>query len=279
MFRGIKAVEDKKLGIIGVGNMGSAIICGALNSGIFTKNEICAFEQNEERKLHIKETLGVEFVSSLGEISCCDSIIIAVKPKDTEKLLRELSGYIQPDTLIVSIVAGITIETLQKHLSNKGHVIRVMPNTPVFICSGVSALCLGENCNNEDLEAVQKIFRSLGTTILIKEDMFDVISALSGSGPAYFFYVIEALVASAVQRGFDENTALNLVLKTCEGASKLLETTRKPLKDLRQEVTSPGGSTAKAIDLFAKKGLPDIIDKAIEAAIQRNKEMGLESIS
>ncbi|MBT7461228.1 MAG: pyrroline-5-carboxylate reductase, partial [Waddliaceae bacterium] len=214
-------MSNKKIGIIGVGNMGLAIISGAISSGVFTKDDIIAFEKNEVRQKHIESTIGICFASSLQDLARCELILMAVKPQDLEDVSKSLSEYILPETLVVSVAGGVTTETLQKYLSGKGHIIRVMPNTPVSVCSGVSALCIGDRCTEEDIKKTQKLFQSLGTTLVIKEDMFDAISALSGSGPAYFFYMIEALAASAIQRGFDEKTALNLVIETCYGAIKL----------------------------------------------------------
>jgi pyrroline-5-carboxylate reductase len=265
---------NKKIGVIGTGNMGSAIIYGALKSKVFTKNDILAYEINKDLQSHIEDSTGIQFTSYLKDLAHCDLIVIAVKPQDIKDLLNILGKYINEDSLIVSIAAGVALSSLKTHLNNKGHIIRAMPNTPVSICVGVTAICIDEKCSNIDISQVENLFNSLGTTIQIKENMFDSISALSGSGPAYFFYIIEALVKVAIQEGFDEKTALKLMIQTCSGAIKLLQSTDKSPEELLQKVMSPKGSTAEAIKIFEKEHMPQIIKNAIKSAIQRNKELG-----
>jgi len=267
-------MSDKKIGVLGAGNMGSAIILGALNSGAFNKDEIIAFDRNEAKRRSVAEATGIVFTSSLRALAGCGLILIAVKPKDLKDILKDLSESISSETLIVSVAVGVTTRTLQDYLDGKGHVIRVMPNTPVSISSGVSALCTGIGCTDKDLEKVKELFKPLGMTIMIEESMFDAVSALSGSGPAYFLYIIEAMAAKAVSHGFDEKTALNIVMETCNGAVQLLKSTGKSAQELRREVTSPGGSTAEAIKIFEKANVSNIINDAVDAAIQRSKYMG-----
>lgn len=254
--------------------MGSAIIYGVLKSKVFTKNDILAYEINKDLQSHIENSTNIQFTSSLKEISSCHLIVIAVKPQDIQDLLEKLREYIHPTSLIVSIAAGITLNSLKTHLNNKGHIIRVMPNTPVSICEGVTAICMDEKCSDTDILQVKNLFNSLGTTIQIKEEMFDSISALSGSGPAYFFYIIEALVKITIQEGFDKKTALKLITQTSSGAIKLLQSTNSSPEELLQKVMSSKGSTAEAIKVFEKEHMSQIIKNAITAAIQRNKEMG-----
>jgi pyrroline-5-carboxylate reductase len=267
-------MDKKKLAIIGTGNMGLSIIHGIINSELYDKDEIVALEKNLDIQQQIEKSLGISFVSSLEELSNSEIILLAVKPQDIEEVSKSLSKYIFEKTLIISVAAGVTTNSLQKYLKNKAHVIRAMPNTAVSTRAGVSALCTGSYNTNNDLEKAKEIFESLGTTIVIKENMFDIISALSGSGPAYFFYIIEALVNFATKKGFDKKTSLKLVIETCNGAVKLLQKTQNSPRELLEKVTSPNGSTAKAIEIFDKEKINDIIESAIEGAIQHNIEMG-----
>jgi pyrroline-5-carboxylate reductase len=263
-----------KIGIIGIGNMGLAIIQGALCSKVFSPKDFLAYARNITRQTQVENLTGIDFAISLKEIASCEQIVLATKPHDIPEVLSLLKKHIAENRLIVSVAAGVTLESLKQHLGGKGHIIRVMPNTPIAICQGVSALAIGENCQKKDIDMVQKLFSALGTTLIVKEDVFDAVSALSGSGPAYFFYFIEALIDSAVKEGLEEREASDLIIGTCNGAIQLLKNSTHRVSTLRKMVTSPQGSTAEAIKVFDDSNVFEIVHKAVKAAISRNKKMG-----
>jgi pyrroline-5-carboxylate reductase len=267
-------MKNKKIGVIGMGMMGSAVISGAMAAGVVSKENVIVLEKDAERCDALKNKIGLTCASSVADIATCDAIIIAVKPQDMNPLLEELSHHITEDTVIVSVAAGVTVETLDTLLGKKGRIIRAMPNTPVLIGQGVTALCLGARATEEDMAYFQNLFQAIGATVVIKEDIFDVISALSGSGPAYFFYIVEAMVAAAAERGVDRATALALTIETAIGSMELLKASGKSPRDLTRDVTSPGGSTAEALASLDEAGIYTAFDDAIAAAVKRNKELG-----
>lgn len=263
-----------KIGIIGVGNMGLAIIQGALRSQVFSAKDVLAYSRNSTRQTLVKNLTGIDFAKSLQEIAHCAQIVIATKPQDIAPVLELLAKHIKENSLIVSIAAGVTLKRLKQYLRGRGHIVRVMPNTPVAICQGVSALAIGDRCLEEDIAQVQKLFSALGRTFIVQEAIFDTVSALSGSGPAYLFYLIEAMIDAAVKEGLEEGVACDLVISTCNGAMQLVNNSDQGVSALRKTVTSPQGSTAEAIKVFDENNVFAIIHRAIKSAILRNKELG-----
>ncbi|MBN1914832.1 MAG: pyrroline-5-carboxylate reductase [Parachlamydiales bacterium] len=263
-----------KIGIIGVGNMGLAIIQGAIRSQVFSPKDFLAYSRNKARQTQVENLLGIDFTESLEEIAHCEQIILATKPQDIMEVLSLLVKYIPDHSLIVSIAAGISLKTLKQSLKGKGKIIRVMPNTPISIGQGVSALAIGEGCDQKEIAIVQKLFSSMGKTLIVKEDLFDVVSALSGSGPAYLFYFVESLIDAAVRQGLEKHVAHDLIIGTFSGAMQLLENADLEIPLLRKMVTSPKGSTAEAIKVFDKNHIFEIVHHAISAAVLRNKELG-----
>ncbi|MFA6118994.1 MAG: pyrroline-5-carboxylate reductase [Parachlamydiales bacterium] len=264
----------RKIGLIGIGNMGLAMVRGALFSKVFTSNDFLAYSRNLIRQREVKDLTGIDFTKSLQEIANCKQIIIATKPQDIAEVLNLLEKHITNNSLIVSIAAGVTLKSLKKYLKGKGHIIRVMPNTPIEICQGVSALAIGEECNEKDICLVKSFFSAMGKTFIVKEDFFDIVSALFGSGPAYFFYFIESMIDAAVKEGLDKKVACDMVIGTFDGAMQLLKNSIQDVSSLRKMVTSPKGSTFEAIKVFDKSSFFEIIHNAVKAAISRNKELG-----
>jgi len=263
-----------KIGIIGVGNMGLSIIQGALAYKVFTAKDFLALSRNKAKQAQVEKLTGIDFAKSIQEIANCEQIVIATKPQDIAETLTLLEKYINESSLIVSVAAGITLKRLKQYLKGKGNIIRVMPNTPIAIGRGVSALAIGDSCHEKEIALVQKLFSSMGMTLIVKEEIFDTISALSGSGPAYLFYFIESFIAAAVSEGLEKKAAYDLVISTCSGAMQLLKNSDHDVSFLRKKVTSPQGSTAEAIKVFDEEKLFEITHKAVKAAILRNREMG-----
>ncbi|KAK2599250.1 hypothetical protein N8I77_011020 [Diaporthe amygdali] len=277
-------LSAKNISFIGGGNMAAAIISGLLSKG-FDKQKIHVSEPWEVNRNKMAE-LGVKTTTSnLEAASGADILIIAVKPQVAKTVCQELAGAWESSSsslpLVVSIAAGITSESLRKWSTTAAGkappVVRVMPNTPALVGEGASGLyAAGDDVSAEQKELVTGLMSSVSkaTEWVDKEELLDVVTGLSGSGPAYFFAIVEHLVASATRLGLSEEQATRLAKQTCFGAGKtMLESAETPAQ-LRKNVTSPNGTTQAALESFEASGLAGIVDKAVEAATKRGEELG-----
>ena len=274
----MRYLADKKIGVIGLGNMGGAVINGLLSSGAVKRTGVIGFDNDAAKRVVAVKKYGILATRSIIETaSHCDIVILAVKPQNIDEVLREVSSY-GKGRLYISIAAGIKTRRIEKALSGilRPRVIRVMPNTPALVGEGISALCKGKYATAKDLKAADEIFSSVGETVNLNERYFDLVTAVSGSGPAYFFYFKEALIEAAVRLGMDKATAKRLVSKTALGAARLLIESGHEPGVLRQRVTSKGGTTERAIKVFDRAGMKKIIEKAVTAAARRSKELSGE---
>ncbi|TAL27686.1 MAG: pyrroline-5-carboxylate reductase, partial [Nitrospirae bacterium] len=205
-------------------------------------------------------------------VSASNIIILAVKPQNMEAALNEIADLITDEKTVVSIAAGITLSYLESKLKTK-KLIRVMPNTPALVQEGMSVMSLCECFPDKDIAAVREIFMSVGKVLVMPEKYMNIVTALSGSGPAFIAFFIEALIEAGIKSGLGRSQAVELAVQTLSGTAKLLDTGLPPDK-LREMVTSPGGTTAAGLEMFRKKGLMDIVDNAINAAIKRAEELG-----
>jgi len=271
----VRYLTNKKIGIIGIGNMGGAILNGLISSGAARKSDVIGFDSDAAKRASAKKRFGVPISKSISEVTAhCDIIILAVKPQSIDEVLKEIRSC-GKDRLYISIAAGIKTYHIEKELDlgHRPRVIRVMPNTPALVGEGISALCGGRYAAARDIKTANEIFLSVGETVEAKEKYFDLITAVSGSGPAYFFYLKEALVGAAVRQGMDKTTAKKLVSKTGLGAARLLMESGDEPEILRQRVTSKGGTTERAIEVFERAGMRKIIERAVIAAMKRSKEL------
>lgn len=270
--------KRKKLLIIGGGNMGYAIAKGILAKGLISKAHIIFIEKKRDRfsllrssNLLVFKDLKNAFKIYKKEI---DTIILAVKPVDIKDVVIKLKQFISNNTPIISIAAGIKIKTLSLLLSKNQPIIRVMPNTPAQIGKGISALMFNSNVTKKQRNTIKKIFNSIGKIVELKsEDKFDIVTALSGSGPAYFCYLIELLINSGVQLGLNKKISQELVLETALGTISLLKNSNLTPENLRAAVTSPNGTTEAALKVFQKNNLNSTIYKAVKAAKNRAFEL------
>ncbi|MBI2453204.1 pyrroline-5-carboxylate reductase [Candidatus Peregrinibacteria bacterium] len=259
--------------IIGSGNMGSAIAHGMIKH-FETGCDLIISDTNPE-KLEQYRNLEVTVTTTLSKecLSTCDTIILATKPQSFPALLQELKSLIREPKLILSIAAGITIDTLRIHLGQE-KIVRIMPNTPALIGAGISAWYATPSVSNEEKERVKNILKALGEEIETQnEDEIDIATALSGSGPAYSFYFLEKLIDGAVSLGMKKNIAKRLAISTVMGSCKLAQVSQEDFSSLRQKVTSKGGTTEAAMSVFEKKSFGDIVKKAIKMAYKRAKEL------
>ena len=267
----MRYLANKKIGIIGLGNMGGAIANGLVRSGSVKINMLFGLDADLNKCRIAKKRLGISIAGSIKEISSRAGIIlIAVKPQDINPVLNGLAHY---DKLIISIAAGITTARIGKALGGRPRVIRVMPNTPAMVGEGISAVCKGRYATAKDAKVTVEIFSSVGETVNINEKYFDLVTAVSGSGPAYFFYLQEALIEAARRLGMDRSTAKKLVSKTAFGAAKLLMESGCSPEVLRRCVTSKGGTTEAAIKVFEENRIKHIAEKAVRAAAKRSKQL------
>jgi len=259
-----------KIAIIGGGNMGSAII-----AGISKKYNVSVCEQDPKRRQQLKRKYKVATGDLKTVVKRSQVIVLAVKPQSFDKVLKEIASHVTKDKLIISIAAGITCRYIEKKLGRKIHVIRTMPNLPVQVGGGITGICSGKAALKSDLKLAKNIFNCIGKTVDIEEKRMDAVTAVSGSGPAYVFQFIEHFNNAAVSLGLDKKLANELVLQTIQGSLDLLEQEKKDAGQLRAKVTSKGGTTQAAIDVFQQNKSEKVFKSALSAAKKRAKELSM----
>lgn len=264
----------KKIGIIGGGSMGEALLSRLANT-VEKSTALMVSEVDAARReyLETRYRMIVE-IDNNYVVKYSDVIILAVKPKDFDKVLREeICCGISKNKLLISIAAGVTTRYIESVVGRDIPVIRVMPNLPAVIGEAISSVSGGSAASAEDIELAKEIFRMIGDVVEVKEDLVDAITAVSGSGPAYFFYLIEALTDAAQKLGIEKDIARRLVVKTALGSAKLLESLKEDAGTLRGKVTSKGGTTEAAIGIFEAKKFKEIVACAVNEAYKRSKEI------
>ena len=263
------------LGFIGAGNMATALIKGLIESGVYDREHLLAADKDEDALKRVSGSFGVKCYASNSKITAGSSIVVlAVKPQNMREALEEMKGAIGDHHLIISIAAGIPLRMIREITGREIPLIRVMPNTPALIQRGVSALAAGSLATTEHMAKAKEIFGAVGDTVVVEETMMDAVTALSGSGPGYVFRMMECMVDAGVAVGLERETSLGLVVQTFIGAAHLAKESDDSLSELRQKVTSPGGTTAAGLAVFDEKGLKEITMKAIDAACKRSLELG-----
>jgi pyrroline-5-carboxylate reductase len=265
---------DGTLGFLGFGNMGGAILKGLLKAGTLLPENAVIYDIDADKAAAAAE-LGVKWATSPEELAAAsDIVMLAVKPQTMADALGQIKPALNPRTLVISIAAGISIGFLQGRLGNEFRVVRVMPNTPALVSAGAAGIALSENCTPTDAAVTRAIFNAVGIAERVPESMIDAVTALSGSGPAYFFYMIECLVNAAVAEGLEPAQAARLAAQTMYGAAKLLIETQEPAAVLRERVTSKGGTTFAALEAFRAGNFEQLIAAGVRAAVARAKELG-----
>lgn len=267
----------KKILIVGGGNMGYAIADGLAQKRIFPKNRILFFEKNPQRITFLKSK---KYIADNNKSiitknkNALEAIILAVKPGDLSEAAFILKKTIERNTPVISIIAGKKIKTLEQLFNNKQPIIRAMPNTPCQTGKGISALTYNKQVNQKTIILVREIFNSTGKFVEIPEKAFDLVTALSGSGPAYFCYFIESMTSAGERLGLNKKLSYELVFHTAVGTLSLIEKQDLKPETLRQNVTSPKGTTEAALKVFKKRSLDKIIFAGIKAAKERAGELG-----
>jgi pyrroline-5-carboxylate reductase len=266
---------NHRVGIIGLGNMGGALIKGFLSTGVVLRECILGYDHRPENRNYLNTEFGVQVASSSDElVGESDIVILAVKPKQIDDLLMRIGSLIGVHKTVISIAAGVTTRHIEYLLSPGVPVVRVMPNTPALVGQGISAIFLGKNAELEQKIQAETIFSSIGEVVTVEDEkLMDVVTAVSGSGPAYFFFLIEQLMKVAEEHGIDQVTARRLVTQTALGAARMVIGTGDDPLQLRKRVTSPGGTTEAAFHVFEDAKMAEILKKAFERAIQRSREI------
>ena len=268
-------MTETKIGFIGAGNMASSLIGGMLRAGYQNDRITAADPQAEARK----QSLGIAVTTNNREVALCsDVLVLAIKPQILKQVCQELSEPIKgTHPLVISIAAGIRIESIQRWLQCKPPVIRTMPNTPALIGQGISAMFANSECNDTQRSIAEQIMQTTGQTIwLTTERDMDTVTAISGSGPAYFFFFIESLIEAATSRGLPPDIARRLAVKTACGASGMADLAEEEPAELRRRVTSSGGTTEQAIKILMDGDLPGLIREAVNAAAKRSEQLSEE---
>jgi pyrroline-5-carboxylate reductase len=262
------------VGFIGTGNMAEALIRGLLNAGVAEKDQVIGSDPREERCAEIGGRYGIRVVADNLEVAKqADILVLSVKPQAMAKVLDQVGKTIHPHALVISIAAGIPLAAIEAKLP-QARVIRTMPNTPALVGAGATAIAAGGHATDEDLRAAKRIFDSVGTTVILDEAQMDAVTGLSGSGPAYIFLIIEALSDAGVKVGLSRYNALALAAQTVLGSAKLLIETKEHPGQLKDMVTSPGGTAIAGLHTLEAGGLRTTLMDAVEAATRRSRELG-----
>jgi len=267
---GVSGNTVHKIGFLGAGNMAEALISGLISSGMAKPGRIAAADICVPRLLFLKKKYGVRTVSdNRALVKESDMVFLAVKPKDMEKLLTETGASFTPSKLVISIAAGITSAFIEKFLPKNVAVVRSMPNTPALVGKGAIAIAAGRYARAGHLKLADKALSAAGLVVRLEEKMLNAVTAVSGSGPAYVFYLAEALENAAVEIGLDRTTAASLARRTVYGAGAMLAQTEDGPAVLRKKVTSPGGTTEAAVMFLEKKKFAGVFKQAVRKAFEK----------
>jgi pyrroline-5-carboxylate reductase len=268
-------MNDYKLGVIGGGNMATAIVGGAVRSGFLAGDEILLSEPLDAKRVELATTHGITCVDNIPATAACEKLLLAVKPQVMPQIMPIIAANIADDTLVISIAAGLNTKFFDTALNGKGRIVRVMPNTPMMVGEGASAVCPGPRATSADVEWVKKLLTAGGGIVVeVTEKQMDAVTAVSGSGPAYFFYMLEAMIAAGVADGLSREVATLLAVQTCKGAAALQASTGEAPEELRRKVTSPGGTTQQAISVLDAADAKTTITQAVRAAAEKSRQLG-----
>jgi pyrroline-5-carboxylate reductase len=271
----LKSGKAYRLGIIGCGNMAEAIIKGVFVSGFLSPRDIICYEIKPQRAKYIENNYHVSFTDEISQIALDSrSILIAVKPGNILEVLTGIKkSFKHGFNSIISIAAGVPSSFIEQVLDNNASVIRIMPNTPALVNKCMAAISRGKYASDDDMEFAAAIIKSLGEYIIVDEHLQNAVTAISGSGPAYFFLFCKFLINAAEKRGIDSDTAGKLVINTLVGSGELLKSYNPDADFLIKMVASPGGTTQAALSSFDKNRLEGIVEEAVGCAEKRAKEI------
>ena len=268
----------EKIGVIGAGKIGCAIARGIIQADLVKKENVVASDVSETLRQSFTQELGAKATADNGELcDFADIIILAVKPQIVDPVAREIAKQLGKTKLLVSVAAGVPLRRIETHLEPGARVVRVMPNIACVVGAGAAGYAPGAHANAADMEKVGAILNSFGIGMAVEEKYLDAVTGLSGSGPAYVFLFMEALADGGVQVGLPRDVALKLAVQTVYGAARMALESDKHLGELKDEVTSPGGTTIAGLYAMEQRGLRGTVMDAVVSATKRSQELGKRS--
>jgi pyrroline-5-carboxylate reductase len=268
------AVDKRRVAVLGAGTIGEALISGLLSGGWRNPDEIVATGRREERIDELRETLGVEAtLSNTDAVAGAALIVIAVKPQDFDVLLEEIATAVTPEQTVLSVAAAIPTTAIETRLAKGVPVVRAMPNAPATVHEGIAGMCAGVHADEGHLALAEEALSHLGGVVRVPEPYMDAVTAVSGSGPAYFALLSEAMIEAGILLGLGRDVSTQLVIQTMFGTAKLLRDQEMHPVELRERVTSPGGTTIRAVRELEQAGVRAAFLNAIQAAMERSREL------
>lgn len=266
----------KKLVFVGAGSMAEAMISGIGASGLLPGEHMWLTNKQDTHRLQtLEQRYGVRTTYNYDELfSDADTVVLAMKPKDAAMAIEEIKSYLTDGMLVISVLAGVSIAAIEAAAGASLAVARVMPNTSAAIGKSATALAVNENVTDEQKGRVKELFNTIGLTAIVEESQLDAVTGLSGSGPAYIYYLVEAMEKSAVEIGLEKHTAKQLIIQTLLGAAEMLTKSDKEPSQLRFEVTSPGGTTEAGISILEKHGVQSAFISCIKEATAQSRKLG-----
>jgi pyrroline-5-carboxylate reductase len=263
------------IGFIGAGNMAEAMIRGLVRGGHIAANRVVASGPRRERLDELVASYGIDVSIDNREVAKrCGLVVLSVKPQIMDKVLREIGDQLKSGTLVVSIAAGVDTETIEAAVAEGVRVVRAMPNTPALVGAGATAISAGKLASEADLATAKAMFDAVGITVVLEEIHLDAVTGLSGSGPAYIFLILEALADAGVKVGLSRRNAQRLAAQTVMGSAKMLLETNEHPGQLKDMVTSPGGTAIAGLHTLEEGGLRTTLINAVETATKRSRELG-----
>ncbi|XJZ26136.1 pyrroline-5-carboxylate reductase [Bacillota bacterium Lsc_1132] len=268
----------KKLVFVGAGSMAEALISGIIEKQLVDgKNIWVTNHQNEKKLALLKTQYGVNYTYELSALfDGADAVILAMKPKDAAASVTKIKRYLTKDMLIISVLAGVSIDTIDTLVDQQLAIARAMPNTSAAVAKSATAIAVNQRVTEQQSRIISELFATVGMTAFVSEDELDAVTGLSGSGPAYIYYLVEAMENSAAEIGLERQIAKELIVQTLIGAAEMLKTSEKSPSQLRKEVTSPGGTTEAGIRILQENGVQEAFIACIKAAAARSRKMGEE---
>ena len=264
-----------RLGLIGCGNMGSALVSGVTQSSLIDPDRVWVFDVDKNKTALIRDRKPVHIADSNADLlDKADTIVLAVKPQVMQNVLEEIRPYANPQHLFISVAAGVPIRMYERFLGPEIRIVRTMPNIPCLISRGATAVTAGRFARQGDLQRVLEIFNSIGLAYEVEEKHMDAVTGLSGTGPAYIFHLVEALTAAGSKLGLAPAVATALSYQTVLGAAHMIAETGLDPAELRRRVTSPNGTTEAALKILSEADFMGLIERTVFRATQRSEELG-----
>ncbi len=269
-------LQGRTLGLLGAGNMAEALARGIIKSSALAPHDVIASDVSAERRALFQDTLGARATDdNLAVLASSDIVVLCVKPQMVQTVVAQIASTFDVKRhLLASICAGVSTARIEALLPAGARVVRVMPNTPMLVGLGASAVAGGSQAGPRDIATIEALFASASMTVRVDERMIDAVTGLSGSGPAYLFYLVEAMIDAGIAEGFTAQQARALAVRTVLGAAKMLDETDLPPEELRRRVTSPNGTTQAAIEQMDAHGVKAQIASAVRRAAERSRELG-----